>query len=451
MGRGLKGFSKGGGEMSDRSGTAAPAKKKRINIELGDSGKYNEYYLRVSNRYRTLKFISLALLVIYLIAMLLIYRSNITYENLVYLMKDLDTDVDATSVIFPDIKFDESSKLSGAIFKGRFAAATTGSLTLYNTAGAAEREFKIAMENPKVLAGDKYVMVYDVGGSSYSICTPIVQTRSKQTEYPLQGACLSDSGAYALITRARENRYVVTIYDGNFREVSKIYKDKYVMDASLSPDGRRFAIVSCEVDGTGVTCEVMSGSADSENALVVNVADAMPLSVGHFDSGAFYVVCDGAVLFFSERGDLVNEIRTEGNGILGVSATGRRLMVAVSDNLVDSSFTATVYDESGGKIASHTVSSKMSACALGENAMFFAYDDVLEKVSMSGDIITAKGDLAVTSLVPYSENVLVLTPGSARTGFAAKDSSAESEGTAAESAEAPVTESESSVEFAPVE
>ena len=117
--------------------------------------------------------------------MLVIHRSQITYENLVYLMKDLDTDVDATGTVFREIKYDESAKLSGALFKGYFAAATTGSFTLFNTTGSAEREYSLSMENPKVLAGEKYVMVYDVGGNGYSLYTSIVNVLSKQTDQVL--------------------------------------------------------------------------------------------------------------------------------------------------------------------------------------------------------------------------------------------------------------------------
>ena len=244
------------------------SKSREIKIDVEQKREHNEYYAKVSNRYRTLKFFALGALVLYLVGMIVLHRSQITYENLVYLMKDLDTDVDATGTVFREIKYDESTKLSGEMFKGYFAAATTGSFTLFNTTGSAEREYQISMENPKVLTGEKYVMVYDVGGNSYSLYTSIVNVLTKQTGQVLQGAALSDSGSYALICRARENRYVIDFYDENFKEISRIYKDKYVMDAALSSDGAHYAIASCEVAGSDLTCEVMSGRCDSEESIL---------------------------------------------------------------------------------------------------------------------------------------------------------------------------------------
>jgi hypothetical protein len=215
-------------------------------------------------------------------------------------MNDLDPDIDATGAVFKEVKYDESSKMSAGLYKGSLAVATTTSFTLYNTTGTAEREYSISMENPKVLTGEKYVMVYDVGGSSYSVYTAIVDVLTKQTDYTLQGAALSDSGAFALISRARENRYMVSFFDENFKEVSRIYKDRYVMDAALSADGENYAVVSCDVEGSDITTEVMSGRCDSESAVTSTISGAMPLKVGFFSDGSFCVVCDDAVSSFQK-------------------------------------------------------------------------------------------------------------------------------------------------------
>ena len=116
------------------------SRSRQIKLDVEQKREHNEYYNKVSNRYRTLKLLAFGALVLYIVGMLVLHRSQITYENLVYLMKDLDTDVDATGTVFREIKYDESAKLSGALFKGYFAAATTGSFTRFNTTGSAERE-----------------------------------------------------------------------------------------------------------------------------------------------------------------------------------------------------------------------------------------------------------------------------------------------------------------------
>ncbi len=408
------------------------SKSRQIKIDVEQKREYNKYYDKVSNRYRTLKFFALGALVLYLVGMLVVNRSQITYENLVYLMKDLDTDVDATGTVFREIKYDESTKLSGALFKGYFAAATTGSFTLFNTTGSAEREYSISMENPKVLSGEKYVMVYDVGGNSYSLYTSIVNVLSKQTEHVLQGAALSDSGAFALICRARENRYVIDFYDENFKEVSRIYKDKYVMDAALSPDGTRYVIASCEVSGSDLTCEIMSGRCDSEESSIVTVDGAMPLEAGFFSDGSFCVVCDDKLCFFAKDGSLVSEKTLAGYGISGISFSKDNVMIVESDNIVESRNTATVYDEQGEIVCEYHAESRIASSALGDRRMFFAIDGKLIRAGFDGTSDSADCSLSVSFLLPFSDNVLVCTSKSAVTGFAAAGEQAEESAPASE-------------------
>ena len=389
----------------------------RINIDVEQEEQYNKYYYKVSKRYRALKFVSLGLLFVYLIGMMATHRSSITYENLVYLMKDLDTDVDAARPLFSEIKYDESSKMSAAMFKGKLALATTGSLTLYNTTGVAEREFEITMENPKVLAGDKYVMVYDVGGNSYSLYTTIIGVLSKQTEYPIQGAALSKSGSFSLITRSKENRYVVENYDENFKKISNNYIDKYVMDVSLSGDGEKYAVVSCDVEGASVSCCVMSGRVDSATASETVLPGAMPLSVRHFKGGNFCVVCDNMVAFFDPDGGKIAEISNKGYSLAGVSFTDSSVMIVEGVDLVGTRNTATVFNSSGETVFSHTVESRVSSYALGDEALFIASEGTLSKITFDGEKEEVSCPLSVSSLVPYSDNVLVMGETSAVTAF----------------------------------
>ncbi len=398
---------------------------RKVNIKVENKREINPYYLKVSKRYRTLKFVVLTLLVIYLVGMLTMFRSQITYENLVYLMKDLDTDIDASGALFREIKYDESQKMSAAIYKGRFAAATTSTFMLYNTTGSAERQYQISMENPKVLSGDKYVMVYDVGGSSYSLYTTIVGVLSKQTEYTLQGAALSRSGSFALITRARENRYLVSIFDENFKEVSKIYKDKYVMDVALSDDGTRYALVSCDITGSDITTEVMYGSVKSENASTTEIAGTMPLDVAFFSDGSFCVVGDDSVSFFPKDGGQPVRRSLEGYGIISASFSSDHAMLLESDNIVDSKNTLIVYSSSGDETLRHSENAKIASSALGESAAFYTHDGKLTKISFDGTLEETTCPLTVSGLVAYSDNVLVLEATRAESGFTPDDSAAE--------------------------
>ncbi|MBQ7715578.1 MAG: hypothetical protein IJT70_06895 [Clostridia bacterium] len=409
------------GENSNDNRISRP---RRIDIKVENEKAHNPYYYKVAGRYRLLKFISAGALILYLVVMLVTNRSQITYENLMYLMKDLDTDIEATGAHFSTVEYDESQKMSTAIYKNRLAIATTSSFTLFNTTGSVDRNYSHSMENPKVLTGEKYAMVYDVGGTSYAVYTTIAQVLATQTESQIQGAALSEEGNFALITRARENRYVVTFYNENFKRTSMIYKDKYVMDVALSEDGKRWALVSCTIDGTDVECEVMSGKVDSEESRTDTIADALPLEVSFFSDGSFAVVCDSAVAFYSEGGDPVKKIPIGDFGINGISFCGDRLMTVENLNLVGSRNRAVVYDPSGDTVSSYEVESKVSLSALAEGNMFFAFDGELTRVSPDGEVARCACDSSAAALVPYGDNVVVCAEHYAVSAFSDESGSA---------------------------
>ncbi|MBQ7669213.1 MAG: hypothetical protein IJS45_00660 [Clostridia bacterium] len=401
------------------------SRSQKINIKVDNEREQNPYYLKVARRYRVVKLVSVLLLLAFVVGMIILYRDQITYENLVYLAKDLDTDIDAEGAAFSEIKYDESRKMSAAIFKGKLAIATTTSLTLYNNTGSAERSFKISMENPKVLTGDKYVMVYDVGGTTYSICTSLVEAQSKQTDYALQGAALSKSGSFALLNRARENRYVISIFDENFRELSRIYKDKYVMDVALSDDGTRYAVASCDIGTTDFTTEVMFGICGSENAKSFTIDDAMPLNVFFFGDGSFCVVCDSSVHFYAANGEETANYPLIGYGVSGVSFSDDRVLLVCSANAVDSASKATVFKSDGTEEMTFGGDKKINYCAIGEAGVFYASDGVLTKVLFDGTEKQTECPVFISGLVPFSDNVLVLGKTSAVTGFAEETSAPE--------------------------
>jgi len=214
------------------------------------------------------------------------------------------------------------------------------------------------------------------------------------------------------------------------------------MDAALSGDGASYAVVSCDISGSDVTTEVMSGKCDSESAVTATISDAMALDVGFFSDGSFCVVCDNAIAFFSKEGQLTAEHRLDAYGICGISFSGDRVMTVESDNIVESRNVVTVYDIKGEKVLTHDEENKVAASALGESAVFLAFDGKLTKIAFDGSVERTDCSLSVSSLVPFSDNVLVLGQTSAVTGF---EDGAENKNEAAQSSD------EIDAEFSPIE
>lgn len=405
--------------MKARRSVEEMSAREKINIGTGRENTANEYYKKVSKRYRLLKFITLFVLIIYTGVMLGMYHSEITYDNLMYLIKDLDTDVSSSTQEFADISFDETSRLSLALYHDRLALCSSESFRLYNTAGASEMEYAHSMESPAVTSGDKYVMAYDIGGNTYSIYTTIARVLTKQTDYPIQDAAMSKVGEYAVVSRARENRYVVSFYDRNFREISKVYKDKYVMTTALSDDGKNYCIASCEVVRSDFACDVMFGNVRSENSSSVTVEGALPLKSGFFSDGTFVVICDTAVLFFDNEGSLVSTYKLSGITLSQADIAYDRVLIIGKENIVGDTSVVTVLAKDASPVLRTVTNGKMNAAALGEKHVFEAVSGSCERISFDGAREGVDCPLNVISLVPTGSSVMICTSDGCTCAFTA--------------------------------
>lgn len=401
----------------------------KINIGFEKKPEENLYYKKVSLGYRVLKFFTLFVLIVYIGVMFGMYHSEITYDNFMYLIKDLDTDIGLSNEDFATVSFDEGSRVSLSLYRNRLAVCSTDQFKLYNNSGAAELNYTHSMEYPGISSGDKYVLVYDIGGKTYSVYTTIARVLSKESDFEIQSAAMSKAGEYAICSRARENRYVVSFYDRNFRELSKVYKDKYVMTTAISDDGKNYCIASFEVKNSDFVCEVMFGALKSAESYSVTVDGAMPLKSQFFSDGSFVVICDTVVLFFDSEGALKNTYNISGVTLSFADIAYDKVLICGKENIVSDNNTVLLLDKSGNMLTTESVLGKISCAALGENHIFEAVSGSLRRVSFDGDVKTDECALSIEKLIPMSNSVLVCTSSEAKTVFGSEvDVSTVSEG-----------------------
>ena len=407
--------------MSEQIKPNKTSKPERIRFDGEKTREYNRYYAKVATGYKVAKFALLAALLCYLIVTMSIYRSFITYDNLMYLIRDFDGSAAAVGNGFSEVTYDDEGEMRFGIYKDRLALVTTSSLTFYNSSGSSELRSVGTGNSPAFLTGDKYAMVYDVGGTSYYLYNTVARVLSKNTEGRIQSAALSGKGNYLLVTRAKENRYLITVYDDSFRELTRIYKDKYVVDAALDTTGTRYAIASLEVTGADFVCEVMSGRTASDASNSVTLSGYMPLSVNYFDNGSFAVVCDTGVLFFSDSGEKTAEYKFSGKNLVFADFSGDRLLITVSENIVASRSRLILLSSSGDVENEIQVEGKISSAALGGERIYYVCSDELFCIEPDGSTKSEACTSDVRELVSYIDSVMVCTGTSAYMGFGEGD------------------------------
>jgi hypothetical protein len=94
-----------------------------------------------------------------------------------------------------------------------------------------------------MVANDKYVLLYDVGGTQGALYNSFTKVDEKILDHPIYGACVSQSGSYALITRSDKYDSVVRVFQSNGKEYAYNFFDGRVYSASLSKNGLQLVVL----------------------------------------------------------------------------------------------------------------------------------------------------------------------------------------------------------------
>lgn len=365
------------------------ARKKRrpahVSIALDEAQPVvNSYYIAIAERYRWARLLSVIALVLFLLIMLLFYRENITYSNLMYLIRDLDTG--AVSVVgkYADVNYEQQYAPSFALFRDRIAVAGASGFRLYNASGTRELEYESAYGEPRLVVGDKYALLYDAAGKSYSIYTTIARVLNSEMEEMIEDAAVSDDGTYALLTGSDESRYLITVYSPDFKPVAKYYKDQYVVDMALDPDGENMAVVSAGAAGAGAFCEIMFCEIGSEETSSVELENTMPLAVRYADDGRLVVICDSKVLFYDGENQC-GQYDMTGTVPAAFDVSGEFFALAVAKNAVGSENEIILFDTDGNIIYNNIINEKIERIAADENrAVYVLCEDKALQCPLSG-------------------------------------------------------------------
>ena len=334
----------------------------------------NRYYLSVAGKYRAARYVTTVLLVAFLLIMLVFFRENITYSNLMYLVRDLDADLGGAAGAYANVTYDGQYAEQFGIFKGRIAVAGTTGLTLYDASGSKEAEYECSYLTPKLEVGEKYALMYDAGERGYSVYTAVARVLSARSDEIIEDAAVSDSGYYALLTRSEESKFLVTVYNGSFKPVTKYYKDKYVTDLAVSPDGDEAGIVSASAEGSGMCCEVSLCKVGTEDTVSLKYDGLMPVSAEYADDGTLFVMCDTALLSF-RGGDLL--WRHDFSGMTpGTFSLGKKVAaVSCAKNAIGSENEVLVFDTDGNVLYNVTLDRRITGVAADSNRAVYAVGD----------------------------------------------------------------------------
>ncbi|MBR3423508.1 MAG: hypothetical protein IKG80_03355, partial [Clostridia bacterium] len=358
--------------------------------------------------------------------MLFRFGENITYDNLVYLVRDFNTAMGTNKGVITEVRFTEQDEMTFIPFRDGVAAAGSNDVFLIGPSGDTEFSYPENFTVPVLNAGEKYLLAYTPGGRSYSIYSSVTRLSSKDAEGEIVAADMSDSGAYVIVFRTSSGKYDVEIYGDNFKRIMTVHKDKHVIDSAISPDGKRIAVVSAVEGDLDVSAELyVVRAGDSEPLFRSTVSSSVPLAADYLTSGTLFVIYDDRVEFYDESMEVLYSEDLSGTppSCYGVSNSG--VVICCRENALGTKNRIRAFDADGNVVYNELLSAgvlEVVAPNSEEDAVCYVRtpSEIIELVS-SGEnkSVSYAGD--VIRIVDSSGGLLLCRSGSVTSVFGGSD------------------------------
>lgn len=351
-------------------------------------------------------------LIVYIICIMMFFGEYVTYDNLKYLVRDFEAMSLPGSDEFTQIVYTGSDGMKFEYFKGGLALSDGESYSYYDASGINLIEEDIGYTDPVLVPSDKYLLAYDVGGTGYSVYNQLTRIIERETILPIISGDIASDGTMVIATRSRETKYVVDVYNSAFNKTMSIYKENYVLDTAISPDGDYIIICSAVPSDTNFSCEIeICVNGQSESLFTTTYENTMPLDAYAAENG-FAVLCDKGMYFFGYDGHMINGTAFTGMSLRFADISDDGAAVVGSLNALGSENRVIVFDINGNILYDKEIHERINGVYASVNhhdaLVYYTTSDSVSKIAPDGTVITEKVESGeLLDVVPDSDGALI--------------------------------------------
>lgn len=358
-------------------------------LEVHPLNAVNEYYIDISNKFKTAKYAVIIILVLFVLCMISIFRNDITLENFKYLGRALTSESITYSEGYSDIYYDTAGVIDIKLFNGNLATIRTDGIEYYDMNGNNTESLELNQSNPIAVIEGKHMLVYDLGGYSYGLYNNFSKLTGESYDYPISCAAVSEEGMYAVVTKSLNYQSIIHLYDHNFNLITKIYRDKYITDIRIADDGDKLLFTSVYSSGGRFITQIESYVPYTDSEAGQYTADnSYAVTCNFFDNGNYSVLTDRALLFFDTKDTLIGEFPL-GNIVPNQCfALDDHIVLAYNKNIVGSATELTVFSSKGETLYNTAVESKILDYTSNENKLYLLLDSVIVCADLPSNTLT---------------------------------------------------------------
>ena len=380
------------------------------------------YYENLAARLSFAKVVLYMVLLVFVVVTVISNHRLITYENLYYLAKDIGAASQTAKAHADSLSYPISSEGADfALYRGGLVISGSEVVTAMSASGRQTLSVNVAYADPCVRASDKYCLSFGRGEKSFSVYNAFVQVHTETTDFPVYDAAVGDNGNFAIVTRSRDYKSEVVLYDGNMEKLANYHLGGYVTGISMNPSGDRLGVVSAEYEnGIWVTKVTVIRIGNRISQSSATVTGALGSTCGFVSEDRFAVVFTDRIMVVNSDATVTGE-KHLGSATPTLAAIGRGSVAILTEDQSDlTRSTLTVYDRNAKESYSMamdtdhpiTKAGNPTALAMADNALFLHAGKTLFRLTNNGNTVTATSVSHDTlAVLPESgDEVLICTP-----------------------------------------
>ncbi|MDP4153170.1 MAG: DUF5711 family protein [Bacillota bacterium] len=351
----------------------------------------------------------IALLLIIAGVCVFIFSDNINLYGLRRLLNIFNSSQPTTDYANPgsEITYDMVDENKFDYYNGNVAILSRNGLELYNSHGDELLKQDLNFQSPSMQSTHKYLLTFDRNGNNVKIFNSYMLVHDLTFNGEIITAKMNENGYFAVASKEKNYKGVVTVYNSNFEKVYEWYSaDRYISDVDVSPDNKLLAVSVFDGTGGQVQTSVMTFSLHQPDPIgEVSGIDGLAFSIDFKKDKRLHILTDSALYVTDDYKkatkafDFSNKYLT----YFTIDDPNNTVMI-IGRQLSDGVGTLVIADTSGKTVKSEEITSTIkSVDAIGNSVAVLTNDSVLMYNSL--------GALKNTASAPSDAKKVKLTDG----------------------------------------
>ncbi|MCD8096152.1 MAG: DUF5711 family protein [Ruminococcus sp.] len=220
--------------------------------------------------------------------------------------------------------------------KNNLMTADAYNLVFYDENGKERSSYSYSYSNPIVRVSSKRVLVFDSGSYDFAVYNKSGEIYSKSLDEVILTGAIGADGTAAIVTESDKYASVMTVYDGDGKEIYSYSCTQRIIAVSIDDDGEGCTLCTFSSDDGEIYSQArtLDFSEDGEQMLSDSL-ECLALGCVKNDAGNIVVVGDTGIYTVSSEGGLVSSLDFDGE-LVSMSMDSSCTALLVSSNTDDS-------------------------------------------------------------------------------------------------------------------